>query len=1434
MNKAKKIFAILMSVFMLTLMYVGCPNTGTEPDTQTTDNGGSGNNNPVVVPPSANNASKIASLQAQIDSTPAGGTVQLSLGRGETLEGLDSEHALKINKPITVNASAVTGSDKGIALEVAHNISSNVSLKGFQSSSLKISSSSLASLNIGRGAIENENGGTFKNFGDGALPLMLDGCSFTEFKAESDVAVFFEGEKSAINELEIMKGEGRKDFEGNAVTEDVKFTFADMSGDMAAIGKMIVDKGIDDVNLVGGQFGDVEFKDRPADSEMNFRYETKSEDQFADTTFLNKDFIEKRDITVADYDTTNTAGGVYKYTMSRDQFDYLNGAVSIVFLTDAQAAVMDNQVKPSIESQEINGNTYSGITGLIRGHDQDWGAVILPETPAYTMSLMGDFVADSTEDGVHAVHGSESHYMANARMGYVWIYKQVYLDHYQTYSKDAVVVEIGDSEVTYYVNTAAIRKSDLLIGAWPHIAADGTVEGGIAGSGSKLSVIDLSDYKPYFVVNHRKLEIAKCIEAYELTKMYEPIPEKESLRDQLQGTMYNTLNDLGCLNESTNIKGSFSFPLDPEAGFFDCGTPDYIVYGMTEASYPTEQVADVSIPVPNDTIGRTYVDVYYWENGSFPATPKTVILGTIDPWLDDWYYFTKENCSDDSYLTVAESMQDATNQWIADLDGFRSKLWAKPKEKVNVFAVKFVSDDMYRIQHSTNDPMGDLTEFQYSNTLNITTEQQYVSLRDLDTFFNGDGPQVHDGSMLTPDWKNAKIYKVYDLGKDPVVESQFSEPVAPSELKNLKDGDTIYLVKPYVILNKVSNGSGTSFGSIEVFGFHNGSNETVSLYDMPEYANLNWYKDASLAADKKWTIDELNARSDAEVFFEQTVTVHEDQNDTTGTKKSYDEFKTLLAGNDVYYFDADNKGTKITIETRSDEGYPLTSDNSVRFGSYDAYKYLSDKGKDELHLSLIDLGVDINNGNYYATDKSVTEVLAMLDEGWKAYSSWELNNRLLTRTDFEILEYCATIYILPTGFNGYVFNLIQNGALSITITGQYLSTYCLGNSDGMGYFTDASKTTKITLENMEDILHDGDNVYSFNLGNVATVRGDLSGDFTKNEIQDFMYVLSDGITVPFNGTAYGTIGNNPQYLFYKDEQHTQPITGDNPQTQFNGGDTLYAEKVNAIGVAHRIVSVPDTAIQKYLAAGANFYSDRTTDAAGNYIFNENDKLTTMQAITAAFTANGKIYLEEDIITEPGSYQPNGNYNYYVVTVYDLDVSNDQGTTMFAPKFNQDYAGYSYYTDASGDNRIDNPTFTNGDNIIYVAHTYQFNDYRAWEQGGEMAYSVVKKTSEVVALLQAAGDTLIITANYSSDPRLTTLDEIKAASGLNIYGLYTYYDLDNLTEGNPTAVKVTKNELESGIGGYFFTDTEKTNQIENSSEWVAAIVAGTSVYHSNNP
>ncbi|MBP5449164.1 MAG: hypothetical protein J6Y01_03520, partial [Spirochaetales bacterium] len=183
------------------------------------------------------------------------------------------------------------------------------------------------------------------------------------------------------------------------------------------------------------------------------------------------------------------------------------------------------------------------------------------------------------------------------------------------------------------------------------------------------------------------------------------------------------------------------------------------------------------------------------------------------------------------------------------------------------------------------------------------------------------------------------------------------------------------------------------------------------------------------------------------------------------------------------------------------------------------------------------------------------------------------------------------------------------------------------------------------------------------------------------------------------------------------------------------------------------------------------------------------------------------------------------------TVYNLDLTNDQGTTMFATKFNQDYAGYSYYESASSDEPTNSsPTFINGDNTIYVAHTYMFNDYRAWEQGGEIAYSVVKKTSEVVALL--ANDNCVIQDQNNS--RLTTLDEIKAASGLSIYGLYTYYDLDNTDgEGNPNAVKVTKNELEGGISGYFFNDKEKTSMIENSSDWVAAIVAGTPVYHSNS-
>ncbi|MBP5706061.1 MAG: hypothetical protein J6W76_02165, partial [Spirochaetales bacterium] len=497
------------------------------------------------------------------------------------------------------------------------------------------------------------------------------------------------------------------------------------------------------------------------------------------------------------------------------------------------------------------------------------------------------------------------------------------------------------------------------------------------------------------------------IDAYTFAKEY--YCTNETLRNQLQGTMYDTLNNLGCLNESTNIKGSFSFPLDEQAGFFDCGTPDYIVYGMTEASYPTATVEDVSIPVPNDTIGRTYVDVYYWENGSFPATPKNVILGTIDVWLDDWYYFVREDCKDSSYLTVGESFQDCTNTWITNREGWSRTLWAKPKEKVNVFAVKFVSDDMYRIQHSTNDPMGDLTEFQYSNTLNLTTEQQYVSLKDLVSFYSTE-PDGHNGSNLDLGWKDAKIYKVYDFGKDRLVESQFSEPVAPNELKNLKDGDTIYLVKPYVILNKVSNGSGTSLGSIEVFGFHNGSNETVSLYDMPEFESVNWYKDASLAADKKWTKAELKARLDAEVFFEQNVIIHDATNDA-GTKKSYDEFMDMIKTG-TYYSNPDSKGSKIT-EDKGLQGFGA---------DLHVYRNLSDIGKNIL------LHVHGINDDYDYVLYDVNTILNYFigQNHYTVYADASYTQKLETREQFEVLDFEADVYARLEGNYAKSFSVVRD------------------------------------------------------------------------------------------------------------------------------------------------------------------------------------------------------------------------------------------------------------------------------------------------------------------------------------------------------------------------------------------------------------------------
>ena len=1311
MNKAKKIFAIIMSVFMLTWAFVGCPNVdnGTDDDSTT----GSSSTNPGSDTNPGSNTGKIASLQAQIDSTPAGGTVDLSLAADDTTE------AIKITKPITVNAAKV---GKGLKVEVAHNISSNVGLKGFQSgSSLKIASSTLAT--VGRGAVENENADTFKKYGDGALPLFLDDCKFDKFESESDVAVYFEGEKSVIDELEIKKGENRKDFEGNAITEDVKFTFIDMGEkqeDLSYIKEMFVDKDVCDVNLIGGKFDEVKFD--PA-AEMNFKFDGEF-DQFADAKFIygekTEDFSNKtfdkefwddttfwgnkfdvKDITVAEKDLEGSATGVYKYTMTKEQFKYLDGGVSIIFLTEDQETALDEN--PS-DSPVV------------------WAA-ISPATPAYTMSLMGTFEADSSADGVHAIHGTESHYMVNGLRNNCWTYQQVYLDEYQHYSKDAVVVDIGENEVTYYVNAAAIRKSDLLIGAYPSDNGHG-----LAGAGSKLAMIDLSQYKPYFVIDTKKLELLKCRDYLQFNgKMWETKPGQESQYNDAQADM------LAKLDNDFNFRGEFEmfFPMDPDSGFFEFGQPYYRVFSMDDAeaeAYPTE-VEYVPAPVPDNAMGRNMVDVYYWRNNAWSA-PERVVLGTIDPWMDDWYYFTSQQCTDESYFSVAASWENYGNIGFIYPEQFppegrpyngvfatyQGKFYAKPKEKINLFVVGLDGNPMTMTQTVTLNNGEQPVQFSYSDDGSASMNLEVTSKREvINSYSNPDPFSAPKYYYKTCDWSKA------------INEGRFSDPITEKsgkfDLDSLKEGDTLYVVSPYVILKAVNGSTITDAGKVATINFMN-----ESLCDIEAFDELNWYKDAELTT--KWTKAELKDKVEAEVFFKKEVIVYNTASDTTGTPVAYDTFVSNIEDGQTYYSDPDFKNSKIIIVP---EINPMDPDpapvptgtsleafaNPVKVGmAVKAYKELSDIGKDRIGLTILvsannPLGADPSDPSSYG---SVTWALACMTKG-KGYDLFSDEartsaNKLTTREQLEALDFGATIYATYKGktFNSY--QISDNGQVSDTsssITEDNLLEVITMDMSGFDiwtyYYKNPDKTEPITTA--DDIAtlktNNIDNIYVFYsepLINVDTGSGILQKK--KSEIINLMYVETSNV-VPFGGKAYrDSLDFTAQYLFYSDSEKTQPFSSGDDINGLSGNTTIYAEKLNNVIIVGGLtaITLPDSAIEKYFAAGAHFYP--------NASMTDGTQFDSTADINTAFETSGKIYLNENILVNQLNDQ-SPNPDYFVVTVYEFnsEANNFKApVTMFRPACQDTYmfgvttGTYSYYSDEACENALGSNEPGNGA-TIYV-------------------------------------------------------------------------------------------------------------------------------------
>ncbi len=460
--KKVRVLSIVLLSIALAVSVLGCPSEGGQPS-----GGGT-------------------TFQSQIDNATAGSSV--------TLNRNYSGNSITINKALTVDGNGI----ENLTITIASNVSNNVTLRNFRNANVTVASSSRMALDnrMARTANDTEEADKFAKIGDGDLPLHIEGCTIEKLDLGKDVALYLENgdEKSIIEELSLKEGVVDFSFiEFDENGKEVADKTATATAEKSKIEKLsIEDDGIAKINLIGGVISDVDFADGVTASDIgSLKYDKEFADQFgneAKTALLDAvPATNKEDVGVAKH---ASASGVYKFTMTRDEFNTYNGNITIVFMTGSQ--------KDTITSHQGNFTYWTGTEG-----SSTLETVATYATPVYAAIPAGHFkVNETTTNGLKSVQGSEfaygdyAHAAANGHPHWLEREDIVVLSHYRNYNKEAFIVDLGSSTVDIYVNTAAIKKSDLVVCVGSIGDEDPKAE-----YGSKISEMDLSNYTPYLAVN---------------------------------------------------------------------------------------------------------------------------------------------------------------------------------------------------------------------------------------------------------------------------------------------------------------------------------------------------------------------------------------------------------------------------------------------------------------------------------------------------------------------------------------------------------------------------------------------------------------------------------------------------------------------------------------------------------------------------------------------------------------------------------------------------------------------------------------------------------------------------------------------------------------------------------------------------------------------
>ena len=963
MKKLRVLYSVLFTVW-LGAAVIGCTNAGgglpqidpedqkSESDPGSGGNGGNGGTNIKLT------AEQVEAFQKKLSDAAEGAVIKLTEGK------VPAGSTITINKALTVDGSGV----EGLTVKIASEILKDINIKNFKKVKIELTKKA-----GGRETLVTDNqteNGSFKKYGDDALPLKLEGCTVEDLQVAGDVALYLGtgSEKSTIEKINLANGvedftfvENDKDDDGNNIAD----------GEKSSVGKLYVENGVREINLIGGSFGDVDFADNFA-SKVDVNYDTETE-QFKNKAFLNKGTVDKKDISIVESEVSSSNAGVYKFEMSKADFEYFNKYMSVILLTDEQVKAL--QSGTDVESA--------------------WWKAVDFDAPVYDMSVMGTFAAAADEqselqDGLYPVYGTADFYLAwsKALLSNTNYVREIFLDKYVNYNKDSLIVEIAGDKATVYVDTAAIKKSDLFMCACP--GYDPTLEYQVAiyECGTKLSKINVENYKPYFVF-HKNIyyDLGTHVD-------FEYFEDFEGYKDFIKGKF-----------DSEPIFGEFfKIPCTNNQKF----EREYLAYSMeSTAKYPdVSSVEYPDMPIPD----RDSVEVYFYDsNLKFVRKAKDLAINITEPGGEYEYYEDK----------------DFTKRFVnsyseAPVEGELRKVYARPMRHITIYTLGYLFGE---------------------EEIRIFNDNPYTNI----TSFNGTCSDL-GGHMII-------VYKDYDE-----TTRVYSNVI--TSIKDIKDGDTVYVIPDYVNLYIIDPDSPDTTPIFLCKKNVRDLQQDVAYYTSPDMKNST-------------NIEELYQQQQCgkNIYYIQEMVVKQLDPDfppelemyCDSEKVGYFKFKKRVSAGEKYYFSSDSD-TPITVADLE----KLLTDKAFDCVPYPVYK----KG---IVVTEIKSADDISSKNV-----AVAAILNIFDEGfYHFYSDLEMTKEL-SREDVAKLGAGDNVYIHSNVLQVKCMSLYHTSCKNVDIYGSeygYFDVYedTVGNIISrnkirpLEFYKEESLTNKYTEEDLKKL-----------------------------------------------------------------------------------------------------------------------------------------------------------------------------------------------------------------------------------------------------------------------------------------------------------------------------------------------------------------------------